>query len=202
MSQAKAKSRHLPARIVQGLFRRLKKIGVTIELFITVREGEDSGATVVIPDQFRPDFLGAENIDELLRLDRTSERQELETWLQKGILCFGVWDQSRLVAKMWCDPNEYNFPPNYRELDADEVYLFAAFSDPGCRGQGLAPLMRSAGYAALRVKGKNRFYSYTDFFNTPARRFKEKLGARNEHLRLHIGLFGKWSKTMTLRRYS
>ena len=102
---------------------------------------------------------------------------------------------------MWCDPNEFNYPPNYRKLDDDEVYLFAAFSNPDYRGQGLAPLMRSAGYAALRNRGKSRFYSYTEFFNTPARRFKEQLGERNELLRLHIDLFGKWSKTMTLRRY-
>ena len=62
--------------------------------------------------------------------------------------------------------------------------------------------MRAKGYAALRKMGRSRFYSYTDFLNTPARRFKLKLGARNLALRLHLGLFGKWSKTVTLRRYS
>ncbi|MDH3275155.1 MAG: hypothetical protein OEM64_10230 [Gammaproteobacteria bacterium] len=61
--------------------------------------------------------------------------------------------------------------------------------------------MRAKSYAALRELGRNKFYSYTDFFNTAARRFKVKLGARNELLRMHVELFGKWSKTLTLRRY-
>ena len=199
MSQAKAK--RLPARIVRGLLQRLKKVGIRIEPFLTVREGEGCAAPTDIPDHFRLGFLGIDDIDELLRLEPALNRRKLTRWFEKGILCFGIWDEANLVAKMWCDPNEFNYPPNYRKLDDDEVYLFAAFSDPEYRGQGLAPLMRGAGYAALRDKGKSRFYSYTEFFNTPARRFKEKLGARNELLRLHIGLFGKWSKTLTLRRY-
>lgn len=200
MSSARAK--HLPARILRRLIHVLKKAGVNIEPFLTVREGENSVAPADIPDQFRLGFLGAEDLDELASLEPGSNRDEIERWLQEGVLCFGVRDETRLIAKMWCDPNEFNYPPNYRKLEDDEVYLFAAYSDPDYRGQGLAPLMRSAGYAALRDKGKSRFYSYTEYFNTPARRFKEKLGARNEMLRLHIGLFGKWSKTMTLRRYS
>ena len=61
--------------------------------------------------------------------------------------------------------------------------------------------MRAAGYSALREMGRNKFYSYTDFFNTAARRFKLKLGARNEARRVHLELFGKWSKTLTLRQY-
>lgn len=200
MSPARAK--HLPARILRRLINVLKKAGVNIEPFLTVREGENSAAPANVPDQFRLGFLDAEDLDELVKLEPGSNRDEISRWLQEGVLCFGVRDQSRLIAKMWCDPNEFNFPPNYRKLEDDEVYLFAAYSDPDYRGQGLAPLMRSAGYAALRDKGKSRFYSYTEYFNTPARRFKEKLGARNEKLRLHIGLFGKWSKTMTLRRYN
>ena len=102
---------------------------------------------------------------------------------------------------MWCDLDEFSHPPNYRKLANDEVYLFAAFADPKYRGQGLAPLMRTAGYAALREMGRNKFYSYTDFFNTAARRFKAKLGARDEALRVHLVLFEKWSRTLTLRRY-
>ena len=202
MNRAVSKAKHLPARLLLGLLRRLKKIGIVIDLFITVRESEQQVEQTKAQHNFRLDFLSEDDFDELLRLDMNNDRQELTTWFQKGILCFGVWDQTRLVAKMWCDPNEFDFPPNYRKLEADEVYLFAAYSDPDYRGQGLAPLMRSAGYAALREKGKNRFYSYTDYFNAAARRFKEKLGARNELLRLHFGLFGKWSKTVTLRRYS
>jgi hypothetical protein len=102
---------------------------------------------------------------------------------------------------MWCDLDAFSYPPNYRKLEPDEVYLFAAVVDRAHRGEGLAPLMRAECYNALRKKGRSRFCSYTDYFNTPARHFKAKLGAREELLRLHVELFGKWSKTVTLSRY-
>ena len=98
--------------------------------------------------------------------------------------------------------NEFSYQPNYRKLVADEVYLYAAFTDPTYRGHGLAPLMRAAVYASLREMGYRKFYSYSNFFNTAARRLKAKLGAQEEALRIHLELFEKWSKTLTLRRYS
>jgi GNAT superfamily N-acetyltransferase len=180
--------------------RRLRWIGIRLEIFLTVREGE-TPVEVAQPDAFSFALLTVADVNDLVRLEPGTDCRELINWFQEGKLCYGIWDQSRLIAKMWCDLDEFNYPPNYRRLDADEVYLYAAFADPDYRGQSLAPLMRAKGYEALRELGRNRFYSYTDFFNTAARRFKVKLGARNELLRMHLELFGKWSKTFTLRRY-
>ena len=192
---------HLRTRVLAALIRRLRWIGIRLEIFLTVREGETPVEVAQPPDAFSFALLTAADVDDLVRLEPVSDREELLGWFQEGKLCYGIRDQSRLIAKMWCDLDEFNYPPNYRRLGADEVYLYAAFADPGYRGQSLAPLMRARGYEALRELGRNKFYSYTDFFNTAARRFKVKLGARNELLRMHLGLFGKWSKTFTLRRY-
>ena len=181
--------------------RRLRWIGIRMEIFLTVREGETPVEVARPPDAFSFALLTAADVDDLVRLEPVSDRQELLDWFQEGKLCYGIRDQSRLIAKMWCDLDEFNYSPNYRRLGASEVYLYAAFADPDYRGQSLAPLMRAKGYEALQELGRNKFYSYTDFFNTAARRFKVKLGARNELLRMHLGLFGKWSKTFTLRRY-
>ena len=181
--------------------RRMRWFGIRLELFITVREGETPVEIAQPPDTFRFAFLSAADIDDLMRLEPTIDRQQLTTWFQEGKLCFGVWDQARLIANMWCDLDEFNYPPSYRKLAADEVYLYAAFADSDYRGQSLAPLMRAKSYASLREMGRSRFCSYTDYFNTAARRFKHKLGAREEALRMHFELFGKWSKTVTLRRY-
>lgn len=172
-----------------------------MELFFTVREGATPVAIAQSSEAFHFAFLTAEDIEDLIRLEPRADRQQSIARFRDGKLCYGVWDRSRLIAKMWCDLDEFNYPPNYRRLDADEVYLFGAFTDPDYRGQNLAPLMRAAGYSELRKMGRNKFYSYTDFFNTASRRFKIKLGARNEALRMYLELFGKWSKTYTLRRY-
>lgn len=172
-----------------------------MEIFLTVREGETPVDIAQPQDAFTSAFLTVADVDDLIRLEPDSDRQKLIDWFQEGKLCYGIWDQSRLIAKMWCDLDEFNYPLNYRRLGADEAYLYAAFADPDYRGQSLAPLMRAKGYESLRKLGRNKFYSYTDFFNTAARRFKLKLGARNQALRMHLELFGKWSKTFTLRRY-
>jgi len=202
LNRAALKKSPLRKRILPALLRRMTWIGIRIDLFITVREGEMPVETTQPPDAYNFRFLTVADIDDLIRLEPATDPEELNTWFREGKLCYGVWDNSRLIGKMWCDLDEFNYPPNYRKLADDEVYLYAAFTDPTYRGQGLAPLMRAAGYASLREKGLTKFYSYTDFFNTAARRFKGKLGAREEALRIHLGLFEAWSKTLTLRRYT
>ena len=172
-----------------------------MKLFFTVREGEAPVAIAQSSEAFHFAFLTAEDLVDLIRLQPRADPQQSIARFRDGNLCYGVWDRSRLIARMWCDLDEFNYPPNYRRLTADEVYLYDAFTDPDYRGQDLAPLMRATGYSALREMGRNKFCRYTDFFNTASRRFKAKLGARNEALRMHIELFGKWSKTYTLRRY-
>lgn len=168
---------------------------------MTVREGVTRTEFQEQSDTYRFGFVTAADTEDLLLLEAGAKRDEISSWFSDGKLCYGVRNGDRLIAKMWCDLDAFSYPPNYRTLDPDEVYLFAAFADPAHRGSGVAPLMRANGYEALRKLGRSRFYSYTDYFNTPARRFKAKLGAREEQLRLHIDLFGWWSRTVTLKRY-
>jgi len=80
--------------------------------------------------------------------------------------------------------------------------LFGAYTDPSYRGQNLAPLMRLNCYAALRAIGRDTIFSYTDYSNTVARRFKQKLGAVDESLRVHVTAFNRFSRTFTLRKYT
>ena len=190
MSDQVAKKRSIRKRILPAVFRRVRKIGIGIVPFVTVREGEGPTNYENTNAALSFGFLAVDDIDELARLEPGVERDMLCNWFSEGKLCFGVRDGSAIVAKMWCDLNEFNFPPSFRKLAADEAYLFAAYAHPDYRGQNLAPFMREACYATLREMGRDRFYSYTDYYNATARRFKEKLGARNEALRLYIDLFG------------
>lgn len=200
--QRKSKGPSIRVRLVPAILRQLRKIGFHIEPFFAVREGA-SGTKQLMPNtDFRFDFIVADEFEQLANFVKTESRHTLRKWLDEGKRCYAVWDGPRLIANMWCDFEEFSFAPNYRALDDDEVYLFAAYSHPDYRGQSVAPTMRLRCYEALRALGKSRFYSYTEFFNAAARRFKEKLGARNEALRLYICLFGRWSRTITLRRYS
>lgn len=189
-------------RVLGKMLRMLARMGLHIKPFLVVREGEDRDDDMAELTDFVHGFVDSSEIPELVRLQPGTDPEKLRRWFGAGRLCFGVWDGPRLIAKMWCDLDEFNFPPNRRMLNPREAYLFAAYTDPAYRGRGLAPAMRVACYRALHEKGRSVFYSYTDFCNIPARRFKKKLGALDEALRVHMRLGKGRGKTLTLRTFN
>lgn len=201
MNLSPPEHKSLPGRFLPGLLNNLRRLGITISPFLTVREGEFPSSLGVATAELPSRFAGVDDIDGILSLEPGQQREKLASWLAEGKMCFMVEDGPKVVAKMWCDLEAFSYPANYRILEDDEAYLFAAFADPAYRGRNLAPLMRASCYEALSKIGRTRFYSYTDYYNTPARRFKAKLFARDEALRVHVDLWGRWSRTFTLRRY-
>ena len=129
----------------------MRDFGVRIEPFFVVREAEESVDMPAAPETFRFGYLEANDIDELVRLEPSVDRQELLAWISAGKHCYGVWDRNKLIAKMWCDLDEFSYSPNFRKLENDEAYMYAAYTDPEYRGMSLAPLMRANCYNALRA---------------------------------------------------
>jgi ribosomal protein S18 acetylase RimI-like enzyme len=192
-----------PRRVLRGLLSRLGRVGIAIKPYLMVREGAAStAATITLDPRFSAGFIGPDDTPELVRVEPGITAEQCIDRFQRGLLCYAVKDGSRIVAKMWCDLEELNFPPSVRKLGTQEAYLFNAYTDPTVRGHSLAPYMRQQCYAALQARGRNSFYSYSDYFNTASRRFKKKLGAIEESLFVHVNLFGVFSRTFTLRRYS
>ena len=188
-------------RWLGGVLRRLRHVGIQTELFLVVREGQRATAILQSDGELACGFLTSEDVPALVALEPGTDPEKCRAWFAEGKMCFGARQDNKLVAKMWCDLESFNYPPCFRRLARDEAYLFAAYADPHARGRNIAPIMRERCYVALRAMGRQRFYSYTDFFNVPARRFKAKLGAVDESLKMHVLLFGRWSATWTLRRY-
>ncbi|MDA0678950.1 MAG: hypothetical protein O3A13_08330 [Proteobacteria bacterium] len=201
MNQKKSIRLPLRARIAPAILRRAKWIGFTIDPFITVSEGESACDSKSTAYEFEYRFITRDEIPLLVNFSPNGGLKKMQSAWDDGKKCYTAWDGQRLAAKMWCDFREYNFRPNYRLLEDDEVYLYAAHTHPDYRGSNLAPELRLRCYDSLRKLGRTRFYSVTVYYNSAARRFKEKIGARNELLRLHISLFGRWSKTITLKKY-
>ena len=197
-----AKSKPVKARIFRAVLRRLRSAGLHVEPFFTVHEGKSDQPLPPSTDTFTFGFLGAADFDELVQFERSESRNTLKAWIDDGKRCFAARHGGKLAATMWCDFQEFNFQPHYRQLQDDEVYLFAAYAHPDYRGMNLAPNLRMSCYQALREIGYTRFCSYTEYFNVAARRFKQKLGAENEQLRLHVCLFDRWCRTFTLCDYT
>ncbi len=84
----------------------------------------------------------------------------------------------------------------------NEAYLFDAFTLREYRGHNIAPFMRYSCYQELSKMGYNTFYSYSDYFNVPAIRFKAKLAARLLRLCLYIRLFNTFSGHWQLKKYA
>jgi len=188
-------------RIAAGILARLTRFGVRIVPYFVVREGSGPEESVEVGTQFTCGFIGPESLPQLLRLEPWIDEKEYADCFSQGNLCYAVKDGERIVAKMWCALKVLSHPGSRRMLHEDEVNMFGAYTDPDYRGHELAPFMRARCYEALREMGRRRFYSYTDYFNTRARRFKLKVGAVNEALRIHIDLFGRFSRTWTIRKY-
>jgi hypothetical protein len=180
------------------MLRRLSARGLALEPFCVMLEGGDSPAHMRAPGpDYVTGFLTEGELEEIAHLEAVP-LAELRDRSAAGHLCFAVRQGPRCVAKMWCDLQQFNYPPFSFPLHANEAYLYAAATDPSERGMGLAPYMRLQCYAALRGLGRTRLYSYTDYFNTPAKRFKKKLKARRLATCLHVGLFDRYERTWTL----
>lgn len=200
MSASGKKLKYAIRRIPLFFLYVLRRIGIRITPLLMVREDITVGGMDNGP--FHMGFEGPESIDEILVVEPVSSRNELARWFKEGKLCYGVRDGDRLIAKMWCDPEGFHYPLDEHRLEKGEIYLYAACVLNEYRGQNVAVLMRSKCCESLEKLGFIRFYSSTFYFNYPARRFKEKLGCKNESLELHVNLFGKWKRTWTLKRYS
>lgn len=182
----------LPRIFIDGL----DKLGIQIHLIYLIREGITGG--VARPQQdglegYEVGFLGAEDMTEMAQIPyRPVRYEELQSRLKDGNLCLSAKRDGHLVAFTWCNLTRcqsegYSFP-----LNDDEAYLFDAYTASDLRGQGLAPALRYRLYEELARMGRTKLYSVTDRYNTPALKFKLKLGAGILKSDWYITLFRKW----------
>ncbi|MBT8097145.1 MAG: GNAT family N-acetyltransferase [Woeseia sp.] len=120
----------------------------------------------------------------------------LQGRFEKGHLCMMVVRGEELVGHTWVDFEEVHEAYCDYELQSDEAYLFDAFIKREYRGFGLAPYVRKECYEYLARIGRRQYYSISDYFNTPAIRFKKKLHAEIFRLYLYVKIgrytLGNW----------
>ena len=195
--------RFVGLRVLTFLQHKIRRLGLNIDPFLVVREGlVVPSVPIRLDPRFTSGFIGPSDIDELVRIEPDTDAARCADRFERGFLCFAVKCAGRIVSKMWCDLEACHFELHYRRLGEHEAYLFSAYTDPTLRGLGLAPYMRQELYEALRARGRDEIFSITDFLNGPARAFKLKVGAVDVMLRLHVRVFGRYSRTFTLRRYA
>lgn len=179
----------LPHKILQVL----AGAGIVIEPYYFYQEGVP-GAAVNRGGAGFGEFeffeAGIEHTEGIAGLDPNSDQREaIRANFLGGKRCFALRREGRIVAASWCDIGEISYDPCRRPLGRDEAYLYGMETLYAYRGHNLAPYLRSLCHDALRAEGRPIVYSYTDRFNRPAVRFKEKIGARLLFTGLYVKVF-------------
>jgi hypothetical protein len=199
--QGRIKNRTVLLSVSHGL----EKLGIKIVPYYLTLEslsGQDQ-------PELRPEFesvvcgfLSQSEIDALYaELETRSLRAEIAKWKEDNCLCFGMKHDGSVVAYVWCNLRRCNSDFSFFTLQQDEAYLFRARTMKAYRGSNLTPLLRYKLYQSLVEMGRVRYYSVTEYFNTPAANFKKKLKAEHIKLCLYFGLFGKIKCNITLKEY-
>lgn len=174
----------------------VSKVGLRIEPFDLFLEGLDRGVAPPPPPSFENasiSFLSSDDMAELARMPgRSFSQNDLEARVRSGQLCIGVRHQGRIIGFTWCNLSECRIEKHRLfDLRADEASLFDAYAVEEYRGRDLAPWMRYRCYEEMAKLGRHRCYSVTIIFNTPAIRFKEKLGAEVIGKGLYLDLLAR-----------
>ncbi len=112
--------------------------------------------------------------------------------LADGGGCLVVRREGRLAAFTWWNTRRVKFAGHVFRLDDDEAYLRDAYTCREFRGRGIALFARYHSYLELAKERRTRLYSVSEAFNTPAVRFKKKVGAERVDTGVWIRWFGRW----------
>jgi len=186
-------------------FDAIAKFGIRITLFYLYRESlseEQSLKLSVGFEEYEMSFWGPEEMKEIALIPRRRFTEaDLLKRLGEGHKCLGLKRDGALVGFTWCNLKEISMKWYQSPLKENEAYLFDAYTLMPYRGMGIAPYLRNSVYKELKKVGRTALYSYSDFFNTPAIKFKQKLKAEKIKLNIVIELFKKWHFTFNLKDY-
>lgn len=184
----------------------LATLGLRIDpfhLFIEAAGGKRPPPVESGFENFVIDFLEASDMAALARIPgRNISEDELLLRLKQGKRCLGIRYRDEIVAFSWFNLHECTFESHTLfPLRENEAHLFDTYTTESFRGKSLAPYMRYRCYEELAKLGRERFYSVTVVFNTPAVRFKQKLGAQVVELMVFVELLKRWRFHARLKRY-
>jgi hypothetical protein len=183
----------------------LLRIGIEISPYYLFQEGiyvKEIPEIKGIAADYSIEFLGPEvmKIIEAINFVGFSE-QKLISFLDAGQKCIGIKHKNEIVAFMWINFTEVSYKSTVIHLKSNEAYLWFMNTIESYKGKNLAPYLRYKSYEILKAMGRDKLYSISDYFNSPAVKFKKKLNAKKLKLILEIKLFKKSHWCFTLKSY-
>ena len=193
------------SHIQRLFFDGLARLGIRIAPYYLFEEIISSENPPRLPaglEGYEVSFWGPKEMKSMVLIPgRKFSEEFLVQRLKDGIKCLGLKKDNELAAFTWCNLKEATLKYNRFSLKKDEAYLFDAYTLMACRGKGIAPFLRYHLYTELEKLGRTKLYSYSDYFNTSAVKFKLKLDAKKVKLILIVDLFGKWHFSFILKNF-
>ncbi len=151
---------------------------------------------------YRFEFLGQADMKVIAENNSGYHKEDYMSFLAAGQICLGMKLGDEIAAFMWINIKERGFKETIIPLKSNEAYLWNMYTMESFRGMNLAPYLRYKSYEVLKGMGRDQLYSISEYFNTPAVKFKQKLNAKRIRLGLYVKLFKKYHWDLTLRSYS
>ena len=190
---------------LQGIRYVLIKVGIEFSPYYLFQEGIN---VTEIPEikgmdtDYSCELLKPEDMKVIGAINYAGFSEEkLLAFLKAGEQCLGIKHNNEIVAFMWMNFNELNYKSTIIHLKENEAYLWFMYTRDSYRGKNLAPYLRYKSYEMLKEKGRDKLYSVSDYFNSPAVIFKKKLNAKKLKLILFVQFFEKVRRTYTLKSH-
>ncbi|MGP8005385.1 MAG: GNAT family N-acetyltransferase [Smithella sp.] len=194
-------SRELMAK---ALFDRLSRLGITIVPYYLFEESKSflntADTKLILDKPYETIILNRSNINLIKGFENPSSTEnEFSKLWDKDCSCICLTSEGCVLGYGWVDYRKCNYKYLSFELKNNEAYAFNFHTARHMRGRNIAPFLRSFLYEHVRNMGRNRIYSISEQFNTPALKFKEKINAKPLLHYVYVNLFNKISKNIKIK---
>lgn len=190
--------------VLQSIRNLLDKIGITISPYYWVQEGLVQTEVPLIDgivSDYSVEFLDAGDLKKIGTSIPGYSAERFLADLESGHLCLGLKYNNEVASFMWINLKECNYMPVKIILNDNEAYLTSMYTLEAFRGKNLAPFLRYKSYDILKKMGRDKIYSVSEYFNSNAIRYKQKLNAKNLKLVFYLKLFKRLKWSFTLKTY-
>lgn len=190
--------------VLQVVKNRLKAIGFEFTPYILF---QDNINEIKFPDYeanipgHKVEFLDASDMKIIGSNIRGYSYEDFLNSLENGKKCIGVKHQGEILAFVWYDLDECNFQPARFKLKKNEAYSYRLHTMELYRGKNIAPYLKYQSYKILEKRGKDTFYSITEYVNSSSLKYRKKLNSKKLKFVLFIRLFKKYQWRLTLKTY-
>ena len=183
---------------------RLSRLGISIYPYYLLEESNDYLNTAnikpILDKPYETIILDRSNADLIKGFKNLPQvESEFSKLWDKGCSCVCLTSEGSLLGYGWFDLATCNLKCLSFELKNNEAYVFNFHTAKHMRGRNIAPFLGNFLYAHLQSLGRNRIYSITEKFNTPAMIFKEKRNAKPIRYYVNVSLFNRFSKNFKIK---